>query len=298
METNATELLRSNLQLQEQLHRVQLSIEENRQQADAAAASSAQSIANRLQLLEKTLAAERERDIDAVRSSTRVMWIVAGTFAGVGVIAMLLMAYQWRTVSHLAEVGLPVGPLYAAGQQAHSSFSSQDRPLLSNGSVDQSNAQLLSALGLLEKRIKELEHTGASTGKTAVDSRPLSDSFQLPQVAESGSGVGQAHQNRINVLIGKGQSLLNLDKAEEALTCFNEALEMDPGHPDALLKKAAVLERLKNLDEAIECYDRAIAADSSLTIAYLHKGGLFNRMERYSEALECYERALKAQEKR
>src|SRR5690242_3506417 len=43
-ETNTSDLLRSNLQLQEQLHRVQLSIEENRQQAEAAAMNNAQSI--------------------------------------------------------------------------------------------------------------------------------------------------------------------------------------------------------------------------------------------------------------
>src|SRR6478736_2641572 len=89
-ETNASELLRSNLQLQEQLHRVQLSIEENRQLAEAAAMNNAQSISTRLQFLEQTLAAERARDIDAVRSSTRVMWLVAGTFGVVGILAMLL----------------------------------------------------------------------------------------------------------------------------------------------------------------------------------------------------------------
>ena len=51
------------------------------------------------------------------------------------------------------------------------------------------------------------------------------------------------------------------------------------------------------LNEAIVCYDRAIEADHSVTLAYLYKGGVFNRLERYNEALECYEQALKTQEK-
>ena len=101
---------------------------------------------------------------------------------------------------------------------------------------------------------------------------------------------------RITMLLGKGQSLLNLDQAEEALACFDQVLTLDPNHPEALVKKGAALERLRKLDEAIACYDRAIAADSSMTVAYLYKGGLFNRMERFGEALECYEKALHTQE--
>src|SRR6267154_6282767 len=57
VDTNApAEALRSYLQLQEQLHGLQLRIVETRQQADAAAAINAQAVANRLQALEKTLA--------------------------------------------------------------------------------------------------------------------------------------------------------------------------------------------------------------------------------------------------
>jgi tetratricopeptide (TPR) repeat protein len=101
----------------------------------------------------------------------------------------------------------------------------------------------------------------------------------------------------ISFLLGKGQSLLNLDKAEDALACFDEILSLRAGHPEALVKKGTALEKLRRLNEAVECYDQAIAADNSMTIAYLCKGGLFNRMERYSEALECYEKALRTQEK-
>src|SRR6185436_20153284 len=61
-ETNTADLLRSNLQLQEQLHGLQLSIEESRKQAETAAARNAESVAGRLHTLEQTLAEERARD--------------------------------------------------------------------------------------------------------------------------------------------------------------------------------------------------------------------------------------------
>jgi tetratricopeptide (TPR) repeat protein len=65
-----------------------------------------------------------------------------------------------------------------------------------------------------------------------------------------------------------------------------------------LLHKGAALERLQKDQEAIDCYDQAIRADKYLTMAYLHKGGLYNRMEKFNEAMECYEQALKVQEGR
>src|SRR2546430_634413 len=73
VDTNSpSEALRSYLQLQEQLHSLQLRIEETRQQADTAAVLNAQTVASRLQALEQTLAAERAKDVDAVRSSNRI----------------------------------------------------------------------------------------------------------------------------------------------------------------------------------------------------------------------------------
>ena len=76
------------------------------------------------------------------------------------------------------------------------------------------------------------------------------------------------------------------------------ALGLEPKHAEALVKKGGALEKLGRADEAIACYESAIEADGAMTIAYLHKGGLFNRLARYDEALQCYEQALQTHEKR
>jgi tetratricopeptide (TPR) repeat protein len=195
---------------------------------------------------------------------------------------------------------------------------------------------LLNAVERLEKRVNELEHTAhpplneakedgnSSTNqlKTSSDANELKSNSapsEEKKVSAADEPNGDASSNgispessmnsavtngppatetgRINGLLGKGQSLLNVDKAEEALACFDEALMLDARNAEALVKKGTALERLRKLEEAIECYDRAIAADSSMTIAYLYKGGLFNRLERFTEAMECYEKALRTQEK-
>ena len=297
VDTNASsEALRSYLQLQEQLHGLQLRIEETRQQADTAAVRNAQVVAGRLQALEQTLAAERAKDVDAVRSSNRMTLLVASTFGIIGFLAMVLMAYQWRSVSRLAEfsAGLPPSRLLSPGNPLAALGISEGQRLI--GSAEQANTRLLGALDRLEKRIHEMEQTGHSTS-----SSPALDHSQMLTIlpaAETPSLTLGTNGGRITLLLGKGQSLLSLDKAEEALACFDEVLATEPSHTEALIKKAAALERLRKLPEAIECYDRAIAADASLTIAFLYKGGLFNRMERFDEALECYEQALRAQETR
>jgi tetratricopeptide (TPR) repeat protein len=300
-ETNSTETLRSYLQLQEQMHGLQLAIEENRKQADAAAARNAASVAERLQSMEQSLAIQRARDLDTVRNSNRLMLLVAGTFCVVGLLAMMLMAYQWRTVGRLAELSsLPprrlLGPGTSLERLAH-----PEGPLLGIDVAEQSNRRLIGALDRLEKRIFELEQSGYSPLNTLGPANHNSQTDSaLPVQALAGAAPTSGavpDSGPINLKVGKGQSLLNLDRPEEALACFEEVLAVEPAHTEALLKKAAALERLRKLPEAIDCYDRAIAADGSLTIAYLYKGGLFNRMERYGEALECYEKALRAQDK-
>jgi tetratricopeptide (TPR) repeat protein len=304
-DTNSLDTLRSYLQLQEQLHATQLAIEQSRTQAETAAAQNAKALAARLSDIEQSLASQRIQELETMQSSNRVMLFVAGVFAALGFLAMLFMAYfQWRTINRLAEItaALPLAHALGAGSPV-AALGAGDAHLLAAGSPEQSNQRLLGALERLEKRIYELEHTARAplpqvAAPSQEDPNPPASSSGEAAPAASAAMAETSDAARITVLLGKGQSLLNLAQAEEAVACFDQVLALDANHPDALVKKGAALERLRKLDEAVACYDRAIAADSSLTMAYLYKGGLFNRMERFSEALECYEQALHTQETR
>lgn len=287
-ETNSQDFQGVLLQIQEQLHGNQLAIEQNRQEAQAAAARTANALADRMQSIEDSLAAQRGRELETIQSSSRMMLMVAGTFATIGFIAMLLMAYfQWRAVNRLAEIStalpalrpLGLAPALPALGPGNTQPGAADAP-------EQSNQRLLGTIERLEKRMDELEHTAHI---------PL----QVPASAGNGNGHPPLSEEEahLTMLLAKGQSLLNLDQAQDALACFEEALALHPDHAEALVKKGTALERLQKLDEAIDCYDQAIAADGSMTVAYLHKGGLFNRLERFNEALQCYEQALRTQEK-
>ena len=42
---------------------------------------------------------------------------------------------------------------------------------------------------------------------------------------------------RVNVLLGKGQSMLNLDDAQAAVECFEQALRINPNNAEAWVRK-------------------------------------------------------------
>ena len=306
-ETNSQEILRGYLELQAQVHAAQLAIEQSRREARDAAAQNAEVLAERLRSIEQALATQRARELEAMQSSNRVMLIVAGSFACVGFLVMLIGAYfQWRTAQSLTGLsGLMPAARALGASPSFPALGLGEGSVVSVGPAENSNARLLGAVEQLEKRIHELEHTahiplkeGNPNSETPASipgqamGHESNGASTYPQVEPSEGGA----RAMVEVLLGKGIAMLNLDQPEAALECFDKVLAADPQNAEALVRKGIALERLQMLNEAVQCYDRAISINSSLTIAYLHKGGLFNRMERYDEALACYEQALRTQE--
>jgi tetratricopeptide (TPR) repeat protein len=228
---------------------------------------------------------------------------MAGIFAALGFIAMVLMAYfQWRTVHGLAQISavLPSAGALGAGRTL-AALGPGELPSVSVG-VSNSNRNLLGALGELEKRILGLEQASRPALKfedqSALVVQPGKDGRDAKEENRNSAEQAGERADSPDALLAKGQALLDKDEPAAALAQFEEAVEKYPSHSEAMVKKGSALERLGRLQEAVECYDQAIAANDSLTLAYLHKGGLFNRMEKFAEALDCYEKALHTQEKR
>lgn len=294
----SNESLRAFLQLQEQLHDTQLAVERNNQDAQAAAAQNAVTLSNHLQAIEQSLLVQRQDELTNAQRMNHLLLLIVAIFAAIGFGAAVFIAYfQWRAFSRFAEIsaalpaarGLP-------GIPTPSALGLGETDLFANGAATQSNARLLSLIETLEKRILQLEHTGGTTSLKALptaNGEPQLDAAQPDAVSNSDDNAAE-----ITPLLEEAQSLINGDRLEEAIICFDRILALAPDHAETLVKKGAALEKLRQPQQALDCYDRAINADGSMTIAYLHKGGLCNRLERYSEAMECYERALHTQEKK
>jgi tetratricopeptide (TPR) repeat protein len=281
------------LQIQAQLHDTQLTIEKNRQQAEAEAQRNADAMAARIADLQQTIATLRASELAATQKTQQLTLFLAGAFGTIGLGVILLMAYaQWRTVTRLVELSsLPMrAPALGNGRSLPMLESDAKHASPARTAVELSNARLLGVVERLEKRILELEHTACVPLKTTISTAVNGQNGSPAALNDS--------DERVASLLAEGQSLAGTNKPEKALNCFDEALGLQPKHAEALVKKGGALEKLGRLDEAIACYDRALEANDGMTIAYLHKGGLFNRMARYDEALQCYEQALRTQEKK
>jgi len=279
---------RANLVLQDKLQTLQWNLEETRAQAEAAARRNAETLATRLRVIEQTLTANRDREIETMQKSNRFLLTVAGVFGCVGIFAMVFTAwFLLRAMNRLAEVAAvfpPSMPHATIGLEA----GRRELPAL-----PAEGNRLLGAIDRLEKRIYQLEHTAsAAHGDEAVSN---GNSTKLEIVVSPTGSLGE--HDRFPAVLAKGESLLEDGDSDGALACFDEALAIKPGEPATLVKKGTALERLKRWEEALDCYNQAIAADESLTLAYLYKGGVYNQLEKFSEALECYEQALRTQQK-
>ena len=304
--TNLQDGLRAILDVEAQLKLNQTAIEQNGKEARESAARSVALLSQGLQTLQTTvseqqraLSEQNERELRAVQSSTRILGTVGGIFVAVASLALLLVTYfQYRMSKVWAEItgGMPVlpSPSGSAGlRQLRSGAPSGG----GGGPAEAGNLQLVRALERLESKVNDLERGSAPASRgwsvEFPDGNGGQTSEQLQTVAsEASERILTGEQARVSLLLQQGQSRSKQNDWDGALQCFDQVLELDPNHGEALVKKGAALEHLKKLSEAFQCYDRAIAADNSMTIAYLYKGGLCSRLERFKEALDCYEKAL------
>ncbi len=277
------QMLRSFLLLQEQLRTTQRAVEDAREEAQAEARRTAELMSARLNLIEQTLNAQREQELQNLQRSTHTMIIIVGITTAVGFIAVLIAGFmQARAASRLTEVSRQLAAL-PAPRFAELTAGTGAGAALSAEPVDAANTSLLGAIDRLEHRLEEMEATAGGT-HTATNGHK--------QIAPNAT-----HTSQIATVLSKGQALLNLDKPEEALGEFDEALQIDPRSIEAWIKRGTALERLQRIDDAIASYDQAIAIDGSTATAYLFKAGVYNRQKKYAEALQCYEKALNAQQK-
>jgi tetratricopeptide (TPR) repeat protein len=280
------QLLKNFLLLQDQLRNTQRAVEQGREQAAADARRADDLLTARLNLVEQSLTTQRAQELVALQESTRAVITIASVIMGTGLLVVLFAGFaQVRAMTRLTEVSRQLSLALPA---PHLGEVPAHALLLGRESIQASNANLLDAINRLERRLEEMET------RVSEKSSLSNGHKQIPAPTATSPAPGNS---QLATLLGQGQALLNLDKAEEALDHFDEALRLEPRNVEAWIKKGTALERLQRTDEAIVAYDQAIAVDGSIATAYLFKAGVYNRQKKYAEALQCYEKALGAQQK-
>jgi tetratricopeptide (TPR) repeat protein len=90
----------------------------------------------------------------------------------------------------------------------------------------------------------------------------------------------------------KGVSLAALGRRGEAITCYDQALAIDPRDAAAWNNKGLALRALGRRAEAVSCCDQALAIDPRYAAAWNSKGLALAALGRREEAISCYDQAL------
>lgn len=86
-----------------------------------------------------------------------------------------------------------------------------------------------------------------------------------------------------------------LGKSEEALISYDKSLELcldDTKDSNTWASKGNTLLGLQRYDEAIECYDNALKIDDSNPIILNNKGVAYMELDDFQSAIECFTKVL------
>lgn len=90
----------------------------------------------------------------------------------------------------------------------------------------------------------------------------------------------------------RGFALLKAGGCREAIASFDRALALDPDDAVTWQRKGYALACLGRSEEAIACYDEALARNPEHILAWQSRGWVLGILCRYAEAVDCYEEIL------
>jgi tetratricopeptide (TPR) repeat protein len=89
----------------------------------------------------------------------------------------------------------------------------------------------------------------------------------------------------------KGLVLYHLNKSDEAITAFDKAIEINPRDSDAWKNTGATLGNLNRYEEAVKAYDKAIEINPQDSDAWYNKGITLAKLGKFDEAIKAYDKA-------
>ena len=90
---------------------------------------------------------------------------------------------------------------------------------------------------------------------------------------------------------GKGKSLAMIS-AKKAMICFDRLIEVKPADVRAWAWKEMLSRLLERYEEAIACSDRLIELKPEVGRPWTKKGYALSKLERYEEAIACFDKAI------
>ncbi|MBM4137690.1 MAG: tetratricopeptide repeat protein [Nitrospira sp.] len=89
-----------------------------------------------------------------------------------------------------------------------------------------------------------------------------------------------------------GNALKNKKQFDEAITCYQRALQMNPQLIEAYHNLAWIFQEKNQTDEAITYYQKALNLNPALADAYYNLGTIFQDRKQFDDAITFYQKAL------
>jgi tetratricopeptide (TPR) repeat protein len=131
-------------------------------------------------------------------------------------------------------------------------------------------------------------------GEITTKSSPPSPVLSTPSVLQTPppTNLPDKVQKTKEQWLEEGHTLTGLNRYEEALAAYEQALRLDPNDADAYNNKGNALTGLNRYEEALAAYEQALRLDPNYTYAYNNKGYALYGLKRYEEALAAYDQAI------
>ncbi len=120
-----------------------------------------------------------------------------------------------------------------------------------------------------------------------------SASGNYPQALTLFDDILEVEPSNVNALIGKAVAYRRSGKPQEALNCLDLVLGVQPGNASALLNRGNILIEGGDLDGALEAFDRLTQLYPTDEEAWAAEGDVLVKMGRDDDALRAYTEALK-----
>lgn len=90
-----------------------------------------------------------------------------------------------------------------------------------------------------------------------------------------------------------GLSCMHFNTFNEALKCFDKAIELDPvNFPNFYYQKGCLLCRMNQLDDSLYCFNKCIELESNVSVYWEAKGQVLKLLGNYLKAIECFNQVV------
>ena len=174
-------------------------------------------------------------------------------------------------------------------------------PLAAKSPSSPAVMSLLLEAFLLDGRLDDAEHTAHQLSPALKETSLSSLTLGRSELARRRSALALEHllnaarldAKNIRVLLFLGQAYLNLRQWTSARRPFEEALDLEPDHAEALYGLCVVSLREGDPAAAVDLATAALRSNPSLPSAYFHRGIALKALGRSAEAAADLERALR-----